>query len=191
MNKVVHCASVLLALLLTACSGLSTAPDTQADSAATPDGYHWYSARNGVGTFLVPDGWHTREETQKGTSALFISRENIDQSGQYNVGMTVNRVPNFSQTTSVPATEYAESFIKQLMVKHDVLMSNINSQGVEPRYVARVRLTKEPATIVHYITVGRAATDELFLIYFEAPESEWEDAFETAQPMLEAFRLGQ
>ncbi|GGX40802.1 PsbP-related protein [Saccharospirillum salsuginis] len=191
MNKAVHCGSILLALLLTACSNLSTGPETRANTAATPDGYRWYTADNGVGTFLVPDGWHVKEETRNGTDALFISRENIDQQGRYQVGMTVNRVPNFSQTTSVPATEYAESFIKQLMVKHDVLMSNTNSESVEPRYIARVRLTKDPATIVHYITVGRAATDELFLIYFEAPESEWEDALETAQPMLEAFRLGQ
>ena len=45
-------------------------------------------------------------------------------------------------------------------------------------------------TVVHHIAIGMDDRDELYLISFEAPESEWEGYYNTAGPMLNFFLLG-
>ena len=58
-------------------------------------------------------------------------------------------------------------------------------------YVARVvGLNGTIRTIIHYIAVGMDDEDEVFLILFEAPESEWERSYGFARSMLNYFILG-
>lgn len=186
MNKAVYWATLGLAMLLTACAG----QPADRSGSSTPDGYRWYTAGNGVGSFLVPHGWHTREDSRDGTRALYITRENIGVQGRFEVGLTVNRVSNFTRTSSVPVSEYAKSFIDQLSASNDVLESDTIERDGDTLHRVRVRLADAPDTLVQYITLGRPETDDLFLLYFEAPASEGDEAFETARPILETFRLG-
>lgn len=168
-------------------SGCMTTASSSSDT--LPDGFDYYTAENGVGTYLVPNGWYVKEETQKGTDALFITREDIDTQGHFEVGFTVNRVPDFSEHTATAATTYAKNFAEQLVVEHDALYSDTITQEGETLNVVRVRLNDEPSTIVHYITLGRADRDEFYLIFFEAPQDEWEQAFKTGKILLDGISL--
>ena len=58
-------------------------------------------------------------------------------------------------------------------------------------HVARVvGLNGTVRTIIHYIAVGMDDEDEVVLLWFEAPESEWERSYEFARSMLNYFILG-
>lgn len=181
--------AALLPLILVSLwvSGCTTTASRSGD--ALPEGFDYYTAENGVGTYLVPEGWHVKEETRKGTNALFITRENIDAQGQFQVGFTVNRVPDFSKHTSASAATYAKNFAEQLVVEHDALYSDTITHQGETLNVVRVRLNDEPSTIVHYLTLGRAGRDEFYLIFFEAPQDEWDQAFKTGKIMLDGVSL--
>lgn len=191
MNKAISVAFLSVVLLLSACA---TTPSSNRDARAnlpdTPEGYRWYTAGNGAGTFLVPSGWNTREQTQANTDVVFITRESIDVQGSFEVGITINRVRDFSDGTAVPPSEYAKSFIDQLLVQHDALLADTIETDGDTRYIARVQLASAPNTRVHYIAVGRSEADELYLVYFEAPESQWDDTYTIAQPVLDNLRLG-
>ena len=38
---------------------------------AAPSGYEWYVSKNGVGTFLKPNGWFIQEESKKKHECAF------------------------------------------------------------------------------------------------------------------------
>ena len=40
--------------------------------------------------FLKPSGWFYREETQPGTLAVFITKEDISKVGEFQTGMSLN-----------------------------------------------------------------------------------------------------
>ena len=83
------------------------------DTPPAPSGFTWHTAKNGVGTFLKPDGWYVLEETKGNTNAIFISRENIKKHGKFIIGFSVNRITSYSSDSSIKASEYAKVFIQQ------------------------------------------------------------------------------
>jgi hypothetical protein len=46
-----------------------------------------------------------------------------------------------------------------------------------------------PPVVIHYLAIGDDAKDRAWLIFFEAPQSEWDANYPTAQAMLNAFGL--
>ena len=161
------------------------------DTPPAPAGFSWYTAKNGVGTFLKPDGWFALEETKGNTNAVFISRENIKELGKFVVGFSVNHITSYSNSSSIKASEYAKVFMQKIIDKHEVISSGVVKSGPNDMNVARVKGDNAGVmTITHHISVGMDGRDELYLISFEAPESEWETYYKTAGQILNYIILG-
>jgi len=161
------------------------------DTPPAPTGFTWYTAKNGVGTFLKPDGWYVLEETKGNTKAIFISRENIKKHGKLVIGFSINRITSYSSSSSIKASEYAKVFIQQIIDKYEVVTSGVVKGGSTDMNVARVKVDNAGViTITHHISIGMDDRDELYLISFEAPESEWETYYETAGKILNYIILG-
>ena len=53
------------------------------DPPPAPKGYAWKRIESVKASFLVPEGWHFKEETKDGTRAFFITKEDIDKNGSF------------------------------------------------------------------------------------------------------------
>lgn len=157
-----------------------------------PSGFKWHEAKNKVGAFLVPDGWFVKEESQQGTEAIFVTRENIATSGHFIVGLTVNEFSNISKRTSKSASKFARSYVDNLKKELRVLKSGVVKGKSSDMNVVRVMGDNNGVTtIVHHIAIGDDARDRVYLLIFEAPEREWESESKNAEPMLNLFALGE
>ena len=179
--------ALLLAVLLFSTVGTARASERP----PAPGGFSWHEAENGVGTFLRPDGWHVKEESRNGTNALFISREDLGNNGRLLVGLSVNQLTEFSRRSSTRPSAYAQSFIQRIMQDKETIKEGKVEGNKHTMHVARVvGMNGTVRTIIHYIAVGMDDEDEVFLILFEAPESEWERSYGFARWMLNYFILG-
>jgi hypothetical protein len=158
-----------------------------------PPGFSWHSSSNGVGTFLKPESWFVLEEKKGNTNALFISREDIKEKGRFTVGFSVNQITSYSDNATGKPSLYAKGFIQKIIDKegYEVLKKGVVKGGPSDMNIARVKGDNSGVkTIVHHIAIGMDDRDELYLISFEAPESEWEAYYDKAGPMLNFLLLG-
>lgn len=158
---------------------------------AAPPGYEWYECKNGVGSFLRPHGWFVKEETVKNTNALFITKRAFEPPERFDIGLTVNQITRFTRHHPIPPSLYAKAFIATKTERMEVISTGTVKSGVADMHIARVRgSNKGVMTIVHYIAVGMDEQDALYLVFFEAPEKDWEEELLIAGTMLEKFGLG-
>jgi hypothetical protein len=157
-----------------------------------PPGFQWYDTKNGVGAFLRPDGWFVKEESREGTNALFISREDIDSADRFVVGLTVNEFTHMSARGGAKPSAFARSYASELVRKMEVLKSGVVEGKASDMHIVRVKGTNDGiSTIAHHIAIGNDALDSAYIIIFEAPANEWDEAMEKGGPMLNFFFLGE
>lgn len=155
-----------------------------------PPGFTLYQSKNHTGSFLQPEGWFLKEEVIGETSALLISKENIDVTGRFLTGLSVNKVPNLLKKTKILASKYARDVAFRLRASGVILRAGIVSGNSIDMNVVRKKITKYgESVIVHYITIGNDDTDTFYMISFEAPENEWKDEEKFGTPMLNFFAL--
>ena len=178
--KLPRCALFLLLLLLSAIAAAQEAPA----------GYSWQEFKPGRIALLKPDGWHVKTESRNGTQALFITQEPIGPGGKFLTGLSLNYVTGIRGKAKVSSTEYARNFLAVAAERHPVLDSfakplaeGINGLGM------RLRLADAKPAIVHYFLLADDNADSLHLLFFEAPEAEWETAWKHGQVMLKGRTL--
>jgi len=185
---------VLLAASVTACSLFPVRPIERAGAAApapAPAGFQWYAAK-GIGSFLRPYGWFVREERKGDTNVLFITRESIDEAsgGRFSVGLAVNRVSRFSLTSTLAPSAYAKRYVAQLGQRYEVLKSGLYKGPRADMNIVRLRIDRAGTpTVQHLIAAGFDREDAYFVLWFEAPQAEWESLYDVARPMLNQFEF--
>jgi len=159
-----------IAVLLTAAS---SAPAR--DLPEAPKGFHWEQATKIKGAFLVPDGWFFREEVKPTVISYFISRED-SRLGKFQVGFTVN----VNRVTKGDSVGYARSVVaefpkqkgKKLLRSWDVNRPALSGGGCD------VELGSGPDTLVmELVVLGNPKTNALYFMTFEAPQTQWEEAW--------------
>jgi hypothetical protein len=176
---------VLTLLLL----GLVPSAAVAIDVPTPPVGYSWKHIIEIDSAFLVPISWHFKETEVKQTLAYFITRENIDTKGSFTTGLTINVLRKGEEFDPVG---YAGAFVLNLVKENEVLEEPFEAGGGKLKgYGCRVRVASENGPLVmHYLAIGNENTGTLFLMYFESPESQWEQAWAIAEPILTLFVLG-
>ena len=152
-----------------------------------PNGYAWSGTGPGETDFLKPDGWFLKIEKNKGTYAIFITKEDIAKVSQFQTGFSVNVIKNITKKTGVSASNYALAFISKIVEKKQTIKNpwSINN-GPFKGYATQV---KDNVKIMHYMLIGNDTTDTLFLMIFEAPPSEWENAWSVGKNILNYMKL--
>jgi hypothetical protein len=157
----------------------------------TPEGFSWFESTSGVGTFLKPEGWFSKEETVNNTNAVFITKENVEAYGKFTTGMTVNKFNNWSQSNNSKPSQYAAAFAAKSAASGKVLINTIVKGNQDDMHVARVLSDNAGTpTIVHNLAIGIDSKDEVYLIIYESPESDWEANYKQGREMLNFFFLG-
>lgn len=185
--------TLILIFILLFVAGCKTSPTNQSDSGlpSPPQGFSWFESVNGVGSFLKPEGWFVKEESKGQTNAVFISKENIESNGRFLTGMTVNQLNSWSQSNNSKPSQYASAFAAKIASTGKVLKSTVIKGNQDDMHVVRVLGdNKGTATIAHHLAIGMDSRDQVYLITYESPESEWDANYKNAREMLNFFFLG-
>jgi hypothetical protein len=153
----------------------------------TPKGFSWKRLEAIKAAFLMPDGWHFKEEEKQGARGYFISQEDIDVAGSFETGLTIN-VQTFKRDKAVAR---AAQVVAALSEANEVLHTWTTEAGVLKGFGCRVRETEKghPPLIMHALAIGNERTNTLYLLIFESPEASWDKAWAKGQVMLEKFLL--
>jgi hypothetical protein len=154
-----------------------------------PEGYSWKKLDAIKAAFLMPNGWHFKEETHGTTLAYFFSEENIDAKGEFETGLTLNVI----HLQEDKAQERAVATLAALAQTPGNELQDAweTETGVLKGIGGRIRTTEKghlPLMMV-MLAIGNARTNTLYLLLFESPESRWKQAWEKGEKMLKLLML--
>ena len=185
---------ILLMLALISLLGCRPFPPKQ-NAEPLPDppvGFSWMTSKNGVGSFLIPSGWHAKEESQRGTNVLYISKDKIKKNNPLEVGLTVKQINGWSKQQGTKPSQYAQSYAASLAASGHVLKQGVMQGNASDMHVVRLKtINKGVSTIVHHIVIGLDPVDKVYLLSFESPENQWEKESQQGREMLNNFLLGE
>lgn len=167
-------------------------PAFTADLPPAPKGFSWVSFDETKSAFLKPDGWFSRKGKKGETWGYFITKENIDKTGKFNTGLTINIIPNIQKNKGLRATEYASAFIQE-GVKSRKVIKEPWQKNMGPFQAFGVVLLNSDSKggdfITHTLAIGNDTTGTMYVIIFEAPASSWNSAWKVGERMLQQFLI--
>ena len=184
-------AALALALPLVLATSAATARRGTPELPQPPAGFAWKEVRQIGAAFLVPSGWHFASEKRGGTLAYFVLPEKLDRGAGFTTGMTINVVRKLKGQA---ATDYARDYIAELVNRNESMDHWESTIRGMPAFGCEIKMPAdgaEPAARAHYLALANPATNTLYLMWFEAPESEWSAAWTKGKTMLESFVLNE
>jgi hypothetical protein len=178
----------ILSLLLLTLSSFQAFAELELKSA--PDGYKWVKILKDQSAVLQPEGWFYREEHSKRTDAYFITKENIAEAGSFSTGLALNVIYNIDKKSNVSPSKFAAAMILEFQKNsaNKVLLVDAKQNGpfvnLVCRFKAKAKKSGEKDIVAHYLYVANDKTGTLWIFSFEAPEKEWDVAWETGSIML-------
>jgi hypothetical protein len=158
---------------------------------STPSGYSWQRLPSGKSALLKPDGWYFKQGWKGQADAVVLAREDIDKTGAYKTGLTLSCMRQIPKRTGQLPSAYAQSLVEAAAANHKLLERSKSAQG--PFRSVRFRFVETSAskesTTVCYLLVANDKTGSLFLIIFESPTAEWNQAWKKGEIILKKMRL--
>jgi len=153
---------------------------------APPPDYSWRKVPAIKAAFLVPSGWHVREQQDGKTLAIFITEKAFAPPESFEVGLSVNV---FLETPSAPVQ--LKRMLDQVSAAHGVQLSQ-GSLGpfatLSCKYDSNRDGGLEPVRIFQ-LGIANADTRTSYLVTFESPVSEWARAWKIGKPIVDALAL--
>jgi len=157
-----------------------------------PNGYTWQESKKARIAIPLPSGWHVKEEDNKGTIGLFLSKEDINAEGSFMTGYTLNYIEQFTEKAKSGPAKYAVRFIMEAQKKGEIVKEswvNEIAEGITGFGLRYRDLAKTPTVLIHYFLIADENEDSLRIIIFEAPESNWDEAWKHGELMLSKGQL--
>ncbi|HDP89577.1 MAG TPA: hypothetical protein ENN42_06425 [Thioalkalivibrio sp.] len=179
---------VVLLLFTLALPALAEGPELP----PAPQGYSWKQLEPVDAHVLIPEGWHFRQEENDGTLAYFVTETAIEPGELFDVGLSVNVVPQLkARTRQHDAPTYAQAYIQQCARTHAGAEAWQFEQAPFVGYGCEFTTEPKPGheITMYMLALGNRQTDTLYVMWFEAPAARWEDAWQTGRVMLQGFAL--
>ena len=158
---------------------------------SAPSGYSWQRLVTIKSALLKPDGWFLKQTKKGQTDAFFITKEDIDQSGAFQTGLTLNCIRDVPKKTGQTPSDYAASFANAAATKYKLVERSSSQQG--PFHGVRFRYVDAPvgkeSITVYQLLIANDKTGTLFLVIFEAPTSTWSEAWKSGDTILKKMLL--
>jgi hypothetical protein len=184
--KVLKICLVVFFICMTSISAIAT------ELPPPPDGYSWVNCNEIKGAFLMPLGWYFKKGQQGDTLGYFITKENIDENGEFLTGLSVNVIPNIPQKKGMVPSDYAATYIKTALSEREVLkrpwltqMGPFEGHGI----VLINRDYQKGDYITHNLAIANDQTGTIYIITFESPKKTWDTSWSIAEPMLQRFLI--
>jgi hypothetical protein len=163
----------------------STGEMTQA-----PKGFHWEQATAIKGAFMVPDGWFFRVDQTPTRLTYLISRTDTHL-GYFKVGLTVNVNRG---AKGEDAVAYAKKVVavfskgqgKTLRRSWDIKSNLLSGAGCDVEFVP---VTGREVLGMELLMLGNPRTNATYYITFEAPKTEWEEAWKLGREIMSQMKL--
>lgn len=155
------------------------------DRPAPPPGFAWEEIPELKAAFLRPNGWFFKREKGEGTLAYFITKESIENGGEFQTGLTVNVFLRKKGS----AVETAKEYIDQLTTKkHGEEWARNVGQFKEFGCLTR-DTDASGTTVLQTLMVANPKTNTLYLFIFESPEANWDSAWKIGKPIIDSLVL--
>ncbi|MBD5781897.1 hypothetical protein IEN85_20520 [Pelagicoccus sp. NFK12] len=156
-----------------------------------PDGYRWKQILDEQSALLVPIGWHFKSQHGKNTDGFFVSKENIEAEGKFDTGLSLNVIKQVKQSTGLAPSKYSLAMIEQMQKSKKVLLADSRNAGAFKAFTLRFLDSQPnvPDVVVHNLFIANDETGTLWYYIFEAPQSEWESAWQTGDTLLSHLLL--
>ena len=161
--------------------------------ATPPTGYTWQPLPESKAALLLPEGWAYKAEGEKGSTTYYLTQEAIGESGEYQTGLSLQVVRKAKAKTGRPAPEYAELLMLRTGFGpgQQQLEKAASVEGLF--YKRTVRYREAPpeaeARVVYQLALANAKTDTLYLLTFESPEKDWDEAWKLGAVMVRELVL--
>ena len=146
-----------------------------------PSGFAWQQIPELKAAVLKPTGWFFRHEDQNGTAAYFITKENIEQGGDFSTGLTVNVFRGLKDA----AVDRGQALIEQIASK---MHAEKWAQTVGPfrEFGCDVR---DSESGMHYLAIANPKTNTLYLFIFESPVANWDAAWKIGKQIMDNLAI--
>jgi hypothetical protein len=174
-------------LLLTFLASLFVHAVPGIDLPTPPPGFTWQEIADLKAAFLRPNGWFFKREEVKGTLAYYITRESIENGGEFQTGLTVNVFRHKKES----AVETARYFIDQLAAKKHA-EKWFKEVGPFKEFGCLTKDTDSSGTSVSQtLTVANPKTNTMYVFIFESPESDWDSAWKVGKQIMDALAIDE
>lgn len=150
-----------------------------------PTGFIWQEVPELKAAFLKPEGWFFKRESDKGTVAYFITKEDLNKTGQFDTGLTVN-VFRLKQDSAV---DRGKALIDRMSAQHHGITLS-RATGPFQEVSCEFKDTDTSGTIVmHAFTVANPKTNTLYLFIFESPAASWDVAWKFGKQIMDTLAI--
>jgi hypothetical protein len=174
---------LLVVAVITFCVSAARADDPPMKP---PKGYGWANCPEIKGAFLQPSGWSFKQSKQGDTLGFFVTKEKIDDKGQFMTGLTVNVVPDIPKKKSMAPSAFARQYREA--ARKTVAFTKEWDKDMGPFKSVGFRFDKKDKAgsfTVHNLLIANDKTGTIYIVMYEAPTSEWEEAWKLGEPMLQ------
>ena len=162
-----------------------SAPILSKDIGVSPDGFEWHENSNVKLVIPFPNGWHLKEKNKKGIAEVFISKQKSDKNDQFDTGFSLNYIENVSETLGLTLSQYLSNFIDEIRKTKENVSELYGRQMEQGLGGFDIRYNDEELSVIkHYFLICDFENDTLRIMSFEAPEHEWDSAWEIGEIML-------
>lgn len=156
-----------------------------------PANYTWVRMPQIMSAFLKPTDWYEHDKKSNGSHTFALSKESVKQQGSFETGLTVIAIKNVMDKLHFPPyTVSLQMFdgIKQ-NPSNTIIETRDTSQGPFKSFIVRYENHPEVAKpiIVHKIYIANDKTGSLYIVSFEAPKSEWDEAWKIGETILKYY----
>ncbi len=150
-----------------------------------PNGFSWKKVAEIKAALLMPKGWHYRLDTKGKTTAAFITREKIEEGKPFRTGLSVHVLRQRKNPTAEKlAQSMVEGFGKMGKVEDSFKVNSGKLKG------SGGRLTVSAKNVtMQFLVLANTATNTLYIIQFESPEKEWQEAWKMGKVIMEKLAL--
>ena len=152
-----------------------------------PEGFEWKKIKKIKAAFLVPTGWHFKAEKYDDTLAYFITKENIDDVGRFDTGLSINV---FRKLKDRDAVEYARKFVESMAEQNALVHDWTIDMGAFKGFGCLTRNAVEGEDVfimMHTLAIANDSTNTFYLLFFESLEAEWDEAWTIGDQILKLF----
>jgi hypothetical protein len=170
-------------LLLTVLAALFVHAGPATDLPAPPTGFAWQEIPELKAAFLRPNGWFFKREQAKDALAYFITKESIENGGEFQIGLTVNVFRHKKDS----AVETAKYYVDQLTTKrHGEKWAR--DVGPFKEFGCLTRDTDAGGTtVLQTLMVANPKTNTLYLFIFESTQANWDSAWKTGKTIIDSL----
>ncbi len=156
------------------------------DPPEIPAGFEWYTFEEGDTACPHPREWFVKTELHGDTSAMFFSKENIDEVGEFKTGLTLNIVRRIKAKTGQAASEYARAIRDTLVTQFPGAepVENSAQHGLPGISVTYVDSRRTPTIVVYNFFLADDENDVLRFFILESPLTEWAQTWALGKSML-------